>query len=321
MKIYLPVSSNTQVLQYTACHIAEGFSQIGHDVMFHPCADIREIAQCARDFRPDLIVLQCLHRTQYNSYGIPDALPTDVPCITWIQDYNHFFLTADCLPAHTEQDYVAAMWPFMADTIADVGFKRVSCLPPIAGLTYLKHDGKKQEKMYDIGFACNLNDHSAKRFVQRSRPLRWAMRAGLRVALWGRGWEAAHEFDSIRKGPVEQGTALAHAYGSCKLFLHVNEDTNLHQRPLEAIATGTLPIVQQLPDDVLSDPRKGFAQHFPSVPRFPELGEGIFVAQVQKYLDDKTRNEALFLALHGLSAFLPSQRAREMMELVKNKIP
>ncbi len=94
--------------------------------------------------------------------------------------------------------------------------------------------------------------------------LKWAAdyadAAGRTLAIYGRGWEGHPCFNRYAKGVVEHGGQLGSVIASSGLNLHCGLVPGLHQRVLEAVASGGLPLVRYHPFDFYREGFRSFGQ-------------------------------------------------------------
>jgi len=77
------------------------------------------------------------------------------------------------------------------------------------------------------------------RFAQRARAMLLLLRQGFEsVRLFGEGWDLEPIFRPLVQGELCPGEPVAQAYRTTKINLHINGDTNVHQRVFECLACG-----------------------------------------------------------------------------------
>lgn len=88
----------------------------------------------------------------------------------------------------------------------------------------------------------------------RHQMLRWAAEIagarGLRLHLYGRGWERVPALAQFARGEVSHGDDLRACYQLAACHLHASISTNLHQRVLECALAGGVPLVRLKRDDL-----------------------------------------------------------------------
>jgi hypothetical protein len=88
----------------------------------------------------------------------------------------------------------------------------------------------------------------------RHQMLRWAAATarthGLRLHLYGQGWDAHPEFADFAKGPLRHGNDLRDCYAGAMVHLHGAVGGGHHQRVLECALSGGLPLVRRKHDDL-----------------------------------------------------------------------
>lgn len=87
------------------------------------------------------------------------------------------------------------------------------------------------------------------RYLQRIEVVRWAIDAGLRIGLFGAGWEQSSEFAPYARGWVKPGAELRDLYRNALCHLQINLDTNVHTRVFECLASGGVVIARAHPTD------------------------------------------------------------------------
>ena len=85
----------------------------------------------------------------------------------------------------------------------------------------------------------------------RHQPLQWLADAGVNLHLYGNGWEQHPTLSRFARGPADNQTRLASIYRSSKINLHASPYGAVHQRVLEVLACGGLPMFRACPGDVL----------------------------------------------------------------------
>ncbi len=132
------------------------------------------------------------------------------------------------------------------------------------------------------------------RFVQRTQPLAWAREMGLSVGVWGQGWDRIPELASCARGPVAPGTDLRDLYRSARIHLHMNSDTNVHQRVFECLAAGGFLMAWAHPTDGEPWGLSGHLAPGREVETFRSRDD--FREKVRAYLADDARRRAVSAA-------------------------
>ncbi|MHC4810510.1 MAG: glycosyltransferase family protein [Planctomycetota bacterium] len=91
---------------------------------------------------------------------------------------------------------------------------------------------------------------------------RWAARTGRRLHLHGEGWSRDPEFRPFDRGPVSNETEARKAYRGARLALQLLPSGFAHQRSFEALASGTLVITRESPNDFLLGDRHAFRRQY-----------------------------------------------------------
>ncbi|MDI6703314.1 MAG: glycosyltransferase [bacterium] len=82
-------------------------------------------------------------------------------------------------------------------------------------------------------------DFCVNRYVNRIKPILWAEELGIKIKLYGKGWEEIPRLRRYAMGPVTPGEVLKSVYHSAKIHLHISEvEGAFHSRVLECIASG-----------------------------------------------------------------------------------
>lgn len=158
------------------------------------------------------------------------------------------------------------------------------------------------------------------RYLQRIEVVRWAIDAGLRIGLYGAGWEQSKEFAPYARGWVKPGAELRDLYRDALCHLQINLDTNVHTRVFECLASGGVVIARSHPTDRRPG---GLAEHLEigrEVLTFADQDE--FVAVVERLREQPAwRRE---VARHGRERVLREHtyehRAREILRAVSARL-
>jgi hypothetical protein len=92
---------------------------------------------------------------------------------------------------------------------------------------------------------------SIARRLDRLRVADVLLRAGLPLALYGRGWDAIPRFAPHHRGTVAPGAPIRAVYAQHKVVLHINRGCNLHPRLLEGFLAGAFVLARHDPADDL----------------------------------------------------------------------
>ncbi len=92
--------------------------------------------------------------------------------------------------------------------------------------------------------------------------VRWATRTGRRLHLHGEGWSRDPLFRPFDRGPVGNETEARKAYRGARLALQLLPSGFGHQRSFEALASGTLVITRESPNDFMLGDRHAFRQRY-----------------------------------------------------------
>jgi hypothetical protein len=91
---------------------------------------------------------------------------------------------------------------------------------------------------------------SIARRLDRLRMADLLFRAGIPLALYGRGWDAIPRFAPLHRGVVAPN-AIREVYAQHKVVLHINRGCNLHPRLLEGFLAGAFVLARHDPADDL----------------------------------------------------------------------
>ena len=139
MKVYLPSSRKSQVLQYTSQWLAEGFADGGHVAKHDYPTSKYNMMLTIKGFKPDLIVLMNQVRYNYDDILIQwsDIMPLEMPVISYITDHIDWFMDSDNAKNQTDNDIIIGAWPEMRDKLNDAGWK-TNLLPQFSANVYLE---------------------------------------------------------------------------------------------------------------------------------------------------------------------------------------
>ncbi|MHC4427519.1 MAG: CgeB family protein [Planctomycetota bacterium] len=90
--------------------------------------------------------------------------------------------------------------------------------------------------------------------LMRHESLRWvadvARRRGWRFRIYGRGWHDHPDLAEHACGELDHGEDLRASYRAAAVHLHVTINTNRHQRVLECVLSGGLPVCRRKAEDI-----------------------------------------------------------------------
>ncbi len=125
----------------------------------------------------------------------------------------------------------------------------------------------------------------------------WARRTGRTLKIYGRGWDKLPHLAEFAAGVVEHGEPLRQVYRNARLALQLIPAGFRHQRALEALASGTLPLTRYCPVDFKGLPIEtyvsqreagqhadGFATIFPGLERVVFRTAAEFETLAERYL-------------------------------------
>ena len=249
-RILLQTSRFTTVLQYCTSDLSDGFKELGLETEIskerEPWERMDRLAtqESIHSFRPDMVV--CVDGIRHHNCF---DLPAHVPYVGWAQDRLPRLLDPAAAKAQGKADFQFSMWPGMSKEMHEVGHKGVESMPMAVNQNVYKPGPAPDKFKCDIAYITNVpKGASDARVKDRLDEAARFVGAGFKVNLYGDGWGET-DLKSFWRGKVSQGAELRDAYAGAKLVLHVNEDTMVHQRVMESIAAGTLPLIRYVPSD------------------------------------------------------------------------
>ncbi len=202
----------------------------------------------------------------------------------------------------------------------------IATLPELAEL--VRGIGEPQPDMWVLDVFNRLNNT-----LYRQQALGWAadaaMRRGLRLSLYGQGWESHPTLSKYARGPLLYGPQVAEVTRRAKVNLQLLPFSCLHQRLLDGIVAGGFFLIRAHPSDDAIHGLHGFiAQHVPwdtvtytqAVERIgPDLGQELLAwrERVERAIG-RSCDEALpavhantpeHMALHGYLDLPPQYEA------------
>ena len=134
-----------------------------------------------------------------------------------------------------------------------------------------------------------------------------------RSRIYGRGWEQHPTLAPFAAGVIEHGAPLRCVYRASKLALQLMPSGFLHQRALEALASGTLPLARYCPEDFARLPIETFvaqraagahadktAAIFPGLERVVFRTPAEFETIAERYLADADARQRIWAELHAI---------------------
>ncbi len=123
--------------------------------------------------------------------------------------------------------------------------------------TYLLEDKKFVNIVKDLSsddknkintiFQWQMND-----MIYRHLVLEWCDELGVKMNLYGQGWNENSKFAKYAKGKIEHGHELNKVYQCAKFALHLNSVEGNHQRLYEIISSGATPLTRDSKTNVTS---------------------------------------------------------------------
>lgn len=292
-RVMFLTSRQTSCLQFMCRDLAHGFRRLGCDVEIiiertpkSSRTDWGDVDAITRWFKPHIVFqMDHLRAESEEMWGKGPAY------VSWIQDaLPHLFQEpnemekaagittgAKLASAVGQQDFILTSFPGLRARMVEAGYppERIWHLPVGANFDMFHPAPIPKDAAFTIGFPCNVGHPATARdpvrYRRRTEPVRWLIEAGIRVKLWGDGWDENPTFAPHWLGKVANGPELREAYNSCHAVLHANSDTNLHQRVFEAAACGRPVLTYSLDNDLHPD---GIMSHgLPGVLRFSNKAE------------------------------------------------
>lgn len=254
-RVLIQTTIFSTVLQYVSSDLSDAFTAQGCEVMLLKEAhtwhrpDRLALAVALADFKPDLVVQ--VDGVRQGNY--PD-LPRHVPFVGWAMDRLPRILNPEFAKAQSPKEIQFAMWPAMQQEMTELGWNGVCVMPGAANTSvYYPEPISGMSKLCDIAFVTNVPETSdprgKARIEDRVAEARRAISTGFDVRLYGLGWDRYEDLKPYWHGQVKQGEDLRCVYANARIVLHVNLDTNLHQRVFEAAACGSVVLVRRLESD------------------------------------------------------------------------
>ncbi|MBP7745198.1 MAG: glycosyltransferase family 1 protein [Phycisphaerae bacterium] len=141
----------------------------------------------------------------------------------------------------------------------------------------------------------------------------WAQRTGRVFRIYGRGWAQHPTLAPFAAGVIEHGEPLRRVYRASKLALQLMPSGFLHQRALEALASGTLPLARYCPEDFAQLPIETFvtqraagkhaektAAIFAGLERVVFRTPAEFEIIAERYLADADARQSVWADLHAV---------------------
>jgi len=281
-RFYIPVHSNTQVLQYVAKAIAETLEHMGYEVLFDLRHGTEELhnAKNVFLFNPHVTI----NLNAMNTRLIAD----DVFNFVWFQDPMPFLRDKTKVQIR-KRDFVFSLIPLFDKMLQEKGipFERQGfCINDYAyranpaikrekkivfiGSSYLKtipytpetkEAFKELKEIFLAGktFTDEIIEQTALQYkfsadFVRSRFIPYIVRdigllelskikSDYEIEIYGWGWEAYAELKPYYKGVLKYGQEIADIYSSATFAFSPHQLYTLQQRTFEATACGAIPIV------------------------------------------------------------------------------
>lgn len=257
-RVFILTGLGTTVLRFMARDLAHGFARNGVEahvgIERYPGDKytLGNASNTVQAWKPELI-LEIDHLRSENALAWPSA-PVHV---SWVQDAIPNLFDKAHVDAIRPQDFILSSFPGLADRlVTEAGYPKAQIHHlPVGANCDMFRPAPLPAGEFTVGFPCNIGAPATKgspdRWRRRADPVKWLLAAGVKVKLWGYGWEV---FDWARPhwhGVVPNGPELREAYQSCHAILHANSDTNLHQRVFEAVACERPVLLYALASDVI----------------------------------------------------------------------
>ncbi len=150
--------------------------------------------------------------------------------------------------------------------------------------------------------------------------------AGMTLALWGNFWSKHPDFKIMDRGPVDRQTEAVHCFNQCKINLSINQETSMHQRPVECLLSGGFCLVATPKTD--HDPIKNYYEIGKEIDVFSTTDE--CVDKCRYYLEHEDERVAIAkagrektLKYHtvNLAAKTFLEKSRKVLRESRGKLP
>ena len=267
MRVGILTTRQSTCLQYLARDLAAGFRAIGHECEL-VCEGTRwtdygddlptaeHLLNFVDAYKPAFIV-----QFNGNRWNHPPLGP-DVAWVNWAMDWMWWLKTPepDLLANWGPKDLTVAAFEPMRRHLLNAGHKDVRLLHVgyNAALFDTAPEPIRPEFQVDIAMLCNMPraetrlDRIGLRWAAL-RPALWlAKHRGIRLGLFGAGWDQWEETAPYAVCNPVNGPMTKAIYQQARLHLHANEDMIIHMRPLECLGSGGR-IAHYAPDWYLND--------------------------------------------------------------------
>jgi hypothetical protein len=97
-------------------------------------------------------------------------------------------------------------------------------------------------------------NHSVSNAMFRHQSLRWLAEMGVRLNIWGKGWETHPTLHRYARGVADNRVDLPRIYRASKINLQVIPHGAVHQRLLDGLAAGAFFLIRHTPGDAMGIP-------------------------------------------------------------------
>lgn len=301
-RLFAVSSIQSSCLQYQLRDLCHGFRQAGWDVEVfrerwpgEQPIGARAMAESILWFRPSIIL-----GVDYIRGQNPELFPIFSSFVSVVNDSLARFVDPKEAPplaqAMQANDLVCTTFPGLAQRMIQEGTypeKQVRHLPLAANESMFYPIDIPQSE-FTVAFPSNIAHPGfgdpAARYTYYSDPIRWLIELGVKVKLYGEGWQN-EKYGQYWCGKVRNGPELNVAYNDCSAVLHVNCDTGLHSRVFEASACGAPVLHRALPND--NHPVGIDSHKLPNVFKFHDKESlGVAIEKVRDWNETRTFNDA-----------------------------
>ncbi|MBI4512461.1 MAG: glycosyltransferase [Deltaproteobacteria bacterium] len=157
LRVLFPTSRFTDVVQYCARDLAEGFRALGAETLIIKEESSTErmsalaVAEKIGSFRPDLVVLLDHLRPEKLS-----LIPSCIPVATWIQDDLPWLEDGDAIRQLGPLDFAFALYAPWVTKFRALGYPHVEHLPNAANTAIYRRLDPEPTKTIDVAYITNL---------------------------------------------------------------------------------------------------------------------------------------------------------------------
>jgi len=238
-------------VQYQMRDLLAGFAALGHEVeVVHEntkwadydgdAMTVEQIMNFMDQYKPDLMVQMNGNRFHHPPLG---------PDVSWVNvaiDRMPWLFDPKANAQWGPKDLTLAAFTALKDELEAAGQQDVRYMPIgyNAALFNETPEPKDERFQVDVAFLCNLPpfENRLNRLGLRwdtVAPALWlAHHKGVKVGLYGAGWDQWQETRDYYVCNPTNGPETHALYQQAKVHLHCNEDMMIHMRPLECLGSG-----------------------------------------------------------------------------------